>query len=217
MTQEIKVVLGVIITTVVLLFGSVFLLGKTDEKKTNPQTVDENILVADAHNRIASESATVTIVEFADFQCPACGRTYPILKQILQEYKGKVAFIYRHFPLPQHKNAMLAARASEAAATQGKFWEMYDLLYKRQAQWSESSDAAILFTNYAKELDFDMQTFSDELKGAKYDTIINKDRDDGVLLGVNATPTIFINNKKLTDMPSYENIKKILDDTLENE
>src|SRR5581483_190972 len=102
---------------------------------------DSTVLTRNANHKITSTNTKVTIIEFADFQCPACGQAHPALKQILEEYKGKVTFIYRHFPLPQHQNAILAAKASEAAGEQGKFWEMHDMLYEKQNEWSESNNA----------------------------------------------------------------------------
>ena len=82
-----------------------------------------------------NRSAPVVLVEYSDFQCPACAASAPLVKQLTEEFGNKIAFVYRHFPLPQHKNAYPAAQAAEAAGKQGKFWEMADLIFANQTKW----------------------------------------------------------------------------------
>ncbi len=214
MTQELKVVLGIGIASMVIIFGAIFFLSNKNESSTVLGLSDNAILMRNSKHSIPADNAKVTIVEFADFQCPACGRTYPVLKQVLAEYKGKITFIYRHFPLPQHSNAMLAAQASEAASAQGKFWEMYSMLYENQTTWSESLTASEIFTGYAKKLGLDTQQFSQDLSNASFEKSIQSDKDDGIRLGVNSTPTFFINNKKLEESPTYSVFKSTIDKAL---
>lgn len=208
MTQEAKVTLGIISITVAILIGAVFFLSGGKEVRQEMQSVDVSILTRNVKHTIQAPSAKVTIVEFGDYQCPACGNAHPVMKQILEEYKGQVAFVYRHFPLPQHNNAVVAAKASEAAGEQGKFWEMHDLLYTRQSEWSEESNPSEIFKAYAKELELDTELFAKNISGDAYKETIEQDKNDGIQLGVNSTPTIFINNKKLIGPASYENIKR---------
>jgi len=211
MTQEAKVIVGIGLATLLILVVGVLFLSKNDQQSASTPSADQAILMRNIKHKAGAEKADVTIVEFGDFQCPACGRTYPIIKRILEENKNKITFVYRHFPLPQHKNALLAARAAEAAGSQGKFWEMHDLLFMRQETWSESSEASKIFTSYAEELKLNIDRFSENFSSKTYDAAIQSDKDDGIRLGVNSTPTLFINNKKVTVAPTYENLKNLID------
>jgi protein-disulfide isomerase len=213
MSQDMKIIVGISVATLLILFGGVFFLAQGQEE-TVKSVNDPNTLVRLFSHKITADNAKITIVEFADFQCPACANTHPVLKQILEEYKGKINFVYRHFPLPQHKNAILAAKAAEIAGEQGKFWEMYDVLYEKQIEWSESSTASELFTQYAKELALDTNSFSTLLNSTKYEEVIQQDKSDGTALGVNSTPTLFINSKKLDVFPTYQSLRGIIEEEL---
>jgi len=197
MTQEAKVLLGIGIATLVLLFGGVFYLSSSNPPvSTATGAIDKKILIV-GKNKVGSSSAKVTIVEFADFQCPACAVFHPDMKKILDEYKGKIQFVYRHFPLPMHKNALVAAEAAQAAATDNKFWQMYDKLFETQGEWSEVDDPTPLFVSYAASLGLDEAVFKKALNEDTHVSIIQKDLQDGNTAGVNSTPTIFVNGKKI--------------------
>ncbi len=129
----------------------------------------------------------------------------------MSDYGKEVTFIFRHFPLPQHRNAVLAAKAAEAAGEQGKFFEMADMLYSQQDRWSESGKdvAEEIFIDLAKDLALDMETFNNDLESNKYDDRIQTDKSDGLQLGVNSTPTIFINGQRIYE-PTYENLKEAI-------
>ncbi len=204
MTQETKVIIGIAVATLLILIDGIFFSSNGQQPNANPSLADTAILTRNANHKITARNAKVVIVEFADFQCPACRQAHPVLKQILDEYKGKVTFIYRHFPLPQHQNAVLAA---EAAGEQGKFWEMHNILYERQNEWSESNNVSEIFTTYAKELKIDTSSFTTALKNNKYDDTILKDKSGGIALGVNSTPTLFLNSKKITVGVDYQSLK----------
>jgi protein-disulfide isomerase len=158
MTQEAKVLLGIGIATIIILVGGVFYLNGTNPQVTSTGTIEKKVLVA-GKNTTGSKAAKVTVVEFADFQCPACGAFHPEMKKILADYNGKIYFVYRHFPLPMHKNARAAAQTAEAAAAQGKFWPMYDQLFEKQSEWSEVENPTDLFASYAKNLKLDEEKF----------------------------------------------------------
>lgn len=211
MNNEIKAILGIGIVTVLVLVGAVTLLSKPSQPTSNTK-LDNKLLVKEDSNKIATDSAKVTIVEFADFQCPACAAVHPAVKQILNDYKGKVNFVFRHFPLPQHKNALIAASAAEAAGEQGKFWEMENLLFENQDKWSESDKAKEIFLTYAKELGLDKDKFKSAIEGNKFTSKITGDKDDGQALGVNSTPTFFINGQKFSESASYANLKNKIDE-----
>lgn len=212
MTNEAKIIGGIGILTVIILFAGVFFFSGGNGKIEKP--VDNSSIIKQGNYSTGSKTAKVTVVEFADFQCPACARVHPIIKQILEEYTSDMRFVYRHFPLPQHKNAKRAARASEAAGEQNKFWEMYDLLYENQNTWSENDGADKIFIGYAKQLQLNTEKFEKSLRSDKFDSKIQEDLRDGQVLGVNSTPTIFINNKKQNDVFDYASFKKLVEEEI---
>lgn len=153
----------------------------------------------------------VTLVEYSDFQCPACGAYQPLVKQLMQEFGDKIQFVYRHFPLSQiHANAEGAAFASEAAGKQGKFWEMHDLLFANQAVWSKSPIAGQLFEKYASELGIDLAQFKTDVRSSEVKGKVRNDYLSGVAFGIEGTPTFFLNGKKLENPRSYEQFKAII-------
>jgi protein-disulfide isomerase len=165
---------------------------------------------------IPSEKGVALLVEYSDFQCPACGMYYPLVKQLKGEFGDKLQVVYKHFPLQKiHKNANLAARASEAGLNQNKFWEMHNILFEKQKEWSDSSQALSLFMAYALELGLDNEKFADDIdRSATYDKI-NAEYQEGVRLGVAGTPTFFLNGKKITNPRSYDEFKKLIEQTIQ--
>ena len=148
--------------------------------------------VADAP-MLGRADAPVTIVEFSDYQCPACGAFKPIVEQIVEKYKDKILFAYRNFPLAQHEFAEKAAEVAEAAGEQGKYFEMHDYLFANQANFSDE-----VYQAGAKKIGLDMDKFNEALKSGKFKSLIQDDISFGVSHGVNSTPTFFLNGKKLT-------------------
>jgi protein-disulfide isomerase len=145
-----------------------------------------------------NDSATVTIEEFGDFECPPCKRLYDELKQIEPDYAHNVRFIFRQFPLTSiHKNAMEAARAAEAAGAQGRFWEMHDRLLETQEAWAQAPDARALFIDYAQSLALDTERFTQDLDSPELNGRILADQQRVKSVGVRGTPTLFINGREL--------------------
>lgn len=155
----------------------------------------------------------VTLVEYADFQCPACGAYHPLLKQLKSEYGNKVLFVYRQFPLTQiHINALLAGKAAEAAGMQNKFWEMHDMLYEKQTEWSEKADAKTIFLDYAGTLGLDKEKFSKDIELPEVNSKIQASYVAGEKLGVQGTPTFFLNGVKIPKNPSsVEEFKALIE------
>jgi protein-disulfide isomerase len=205
MTQETKYLLGIGIATIVLLVGGVFYLSNSNPQVTPTGAVDKKVLVA-GKNTVGKKDAKVVVVEFADFQCPACGAFYPDMKKILSEYDGKIYYIYRHFPLPMHKNAMKAAEAAQAAGTDNKFWQMHDQLFESQTEWSEVEDPTTLFAGYAKSVGIDSEKFKKALAEGAHLPVVQKDIQDGIKAGVNSTPTIFVNGKKVEGAVTIQDV-----------
>ena len=141
---------------------------------------------------LGTVEAPVTLVEYGDFECPFCGRAYPDLKQVLRQVGGKVQFVFRHFPLSEeHPRAQHAAEVAEAAAAQGKFWEMHDLLYQRQAALADED-----LVRYARELGLDAERVRRELVAHVHAARVREDFVSGTKSGVSGTPRFFINGRR---------------------
>jgi protein-disulfide isomerase len=139
-------------------------------------------------------TAPVTIVEFTDFQCPSCAKTQPILEEVAKEFGDKVRLVSRDFPLDQHTFAFKAAEAAEAAREQGKYWEYVALLFKNQEALQVEK-----LKEYASQLGLDRKRFDAALDSGKFAENVKRDLTDGRMLGVNSTPTVFINGKRIRD------------------
>lgn len=149
-----------------------------------------------------SKTPKATLVEYGDFQCPACGAYYPMIEEVFAEYKDRISFTFRHFPLSQHQNALPAAYAGEAAGAQGKFWEMYDLLYKNQTEWSESTTASTIFAGYAQKLGLNMAKYKIDVNSAAVKARVESSKQSGVMSSLDHTPTFFLNGKMATNPTS---------------
>jgi protein-disulfide isomerase len=159
-------------------------------------------------------NAKVTIVEYSDFQCPACKKAEPGLQRIIAEYPDKVKFVYRHFPLINiHQTALLAAAASEAAGNQGKFWEMHNLLFASQENWAEKSNAREWMIALAHTAGLDVEKFQGDLDSQLANPKVANAFQGGVELGLNHTPTIFVNGEEATDT-TYEGLRQLIEEKL---
>lgn len=213
MTNEAKFLIITVVLTIGVLIGGAYYFTKNGSS-SSAATVDMSQALNDAGHSIGSPDAKVKIAEYADFQCPACAASAPIMKQVLEQYGDKVYFEYHHFPLPMHNWSQLAGEAAEAAAAQGKFKEYHDLLYAKQTEWSPSNDAAGLFKKYAQELSLDSKRFDEELDSRKYKDIVTTAYTRGSQLNVSATPTFFLNGKRIEGGMSLEDWKKTIDEEL---
>ncbi|HEX3099680.1 MAG TPA: thioredoxin domain-containing protein [Patescibacteria group bacterium] len=204
MTKEAKILIGI---AILVIAGGVLLAIYANPRAAEPgKPVDEKSLIRDTSHMTKQSSAKVNIVEFGDYQCPGCGAAYPILKQVLDKYKdnNNVNFVFRNFPLETiHPNARVAAEAAEAAAAQGKFWEMHDLLYEKQTEWSTQDDPTIMFADYAASLGLNVDTFKLSISQALSKDIIKADIDDGNALQVAGTPTFFLNGVLFAPTPGH--------------
>ena len=163
------------------------------------------VSAADHVEHIAGSSTTtpVELIEYSDFQCPACEAYYPLVQQVLASTTVPVTFVYRHFPLPQHPNARIAAQASEAAAAQGKFWQMYDMLFQNHAEWTDLADPTPIFDGYAQRLGLDVATFKADMTSSSTAARIATDFDEAGKLGLFQTPTFFVNGTMIQNPQSY--------------
>lgn len=184
-------------------------INNTDSTKIISQMLSENPYF------FGNPDSPVTIMEFSDFQCPYCSEVYPIINNLINNYKDKVRFSFHHFPLPNHKDAMQAALSLEAAGRQNKYWEMYNLLSKEYQAQGDKEQKNEQILNFAEKLGLDMATFKNDLNDTKNLDKIQKDLENGKKLGVKATPTVYINGRKIDGVRDYETYSKIIEEELD--
>jgi len=200
----------IVIITVLVVAGAIFWGIRTQDSGSK----NVNVEVTDEDTYLGNKDAKVTLVEYSDFQCPACKAFEDIVKQLRESYSAEdLKIVYRHFPLRSiHPNADLAAQAAEAAGEEGKFWEMKDLLFKNQAEWSQEKDPKGLFGAYAKEVGLDVAEFDEDLLPEDDSKErVEKDYQSGVALGVNSTPTFILNGVVLKNPQNLDEFKKLID------
>ncbi|MBX3295130.1 MAG: thioredoxin domain-containing protein [Acidobacteria bacterium] len=150
-------------------------------------------------NMLGSQTAAVTVEEFADYQCGGCAAVHPVMKELASAYAGNrnFRFIYRHYPLaiPAHDKSYEASAATEAAGLQGKFWQMQDQLFRNQAAWTANPNYRQIWSEYASNLGMDVQRFQADIAGIQTKNRVDADIQRGRALGVSSTPTVFVNGK----------------------
>lgn len=168
-------------------------------------------------NYYGKMDSPVTITEFVDFQCEACYAYYPGVKQVKEQYKDRVKFQVRNFPIVSgHQFALQGARAAEAAARQGKFWEMHDKIFEGQKTWERTTDPQSYFDSYAQEIGLDMTKFETDRKSSSVNAVIQKDLKDVQELGGTGTPTFVVNGKRVEKSPgsSVAELTKFVEEAL---
>lgn len=173
-------------------------------------TLQRVVMTPEQLNRVpgisqGSPGAPVVIMEFADFQCPACGQFARFSKPLVADHiqNGNVRFVWYDFPLVQiHANAMLAARAGRCANEQERFWEYHDVLFGRQSEWSPSTRAVDLFVGYTQQAGVDRQAFEACLRSDRFQQEVSESYEMGSSLGVSGTPTLFVNGKRIDRIPA---------------
>jgi protein-disulfide isomerase len=166
-----------------------------------------------------NKSAQIILVEYSDFQCPSCARYFHITERLIEELGDDFQLNFRHYPLKKHTNAELAAKSAEAAGRQGKFWEMHDLLFERQKEWTKkkNEDAGRLFVQYAVSLNLNVEQFQSDLHSQAVTNKVHNDAISGRRSGVKGTPTFFLNGQKIVDKTrSYETFKDLILKTKSN-
>jgi len=189
-------IIGII--AVVLIGGSVWYSG------TVASTNNEGITFSD--HVLGSETATVTLVEYSDFECPACASFQPVLQDIMTEFGDSLALEYKHYPLPIHKLAVPAARAAEAAGQQDAFFAYHDLLFANQATWTKNSNPFILFMQYAEELGLNTETFKRHYNSSVIADRVTESARAARALNLTGTPTFFLNGTQMK-IETYEDFR----------
>lgn len=173
-------------------------------------TVQENDWV------LGNPEASVVLVEYADFQCPACATYHEVVKEVMETYGDRIQYVYRHYPLTQiHRNAIPAAQASEAAGLQGKFFEMQDLLFERQSDWSNDNAIVGTFEDYANELGLDVEQFKTDYASDAVSDKVRTNLREAQSLGLTGTPSFILDGRVLTSPPgNAEGFGRLLDQRL---
>lgn len=168
-----------------------------------------------------NEESEIVLIEYSDFQCPACLDRLDVIEDIEAEFGDYVKFVYRHLPLEGlHPNAKRAAMASEAAGLQGEFWAMHDLLFDGQAEWSSLSGSALdeKFMEYADEAGLDVEQFEDDLDSDAVKDAVESDMEIAEELELTGTPTFFLNDRKLSNSEAgYEGLRDLLTEEIRSQ
>jgi protein-disulfide isomerase len=220
-----KTVLGIVLITILLIVGGILLLsGKKTGNQNVTEKIDLNLLipagvtatsgVSNGAYLPASPSAGISLVEFGDYECPACGVYHGFIKQLLTEFSGKFNYVFRNYPLSQHKNAPISSQAVEAAGLQDKYWQMHDKVFENQTAWAGLTDPKEIFLTYAGEIGLDSKQFLSDLTSQAVKDRIDADTKDGNVVGLSETPTLYLNGKKIVLEGSYAQMKKLLEDAI---
>lgn len=200
MRSETKLLIGVLIASLLLILGAVLFLGKGSSPVASSNTVFS--IDYSKGQKIGSDSAKVKLAEFSDLQCPACKAVEPYVAQIRNKYKENLQLIYFHFPLMQHPHSRKAANFAQYAASQNKFWEIHDKLFETQENWSTLSNPSDYFADLGSQIGLDKDKIKEVIQKNTYDQEINDDLAEGNKVGISATPTFYLNGKKL-DLQSF--------------
>lgn len=195
------IVVGLLVVAAFLLGKLTGDLGQTGTKvQETPASLAPAVLSPEKWAKISEgplakgpSGAQIILVEFSDFQCPACGGAYPAVKKILSDYSGKVRLVFQHFPLNFHPLARPAAYASECAAEQGKFWEYHDKIFENQPALSEEN-----LKKWAKDLSLNLSDFNSCLDNQKHKIKVDEGVSLGNEIGVGGTPTFYVNEKEVS-------------------
>lgn len=189
-----------------------------------PEAIDtpaeEILTLSSEENLVGDIAAPIALIEYSDFQCPACAAYEPMIKNLIADYGDNMAFAYRHFPLSSiHPNARAAAQAAEAAGMQGAFFEMHDLLFENQNEWSGKISPRSDFTKYAEELGLDVDQFNDDYNSDAVLERLNTDvaEAQSAALNLDSTPSFFLNGEQLPSGLSEQNLRELFDAILNPE
>jgi protein-disulfide isomerase len=193
--------------------------GNSNKAANNrPTATPVNELGAQPPNMLGSPNATVTVEEFADFQCPTCGVKHPLMKEIVSTYGSRIKFIFRNYPLsiPAHDKAYAAAVAAEAAGIQGRFWEMQNLLFTNQQAWSSNPDYGKIWEGYANQLGLDVEKYKNDVAGLGAKSRVDADLKRGRALNVSSTPSVYVNGMLVPfEQMTIEGMRAIIDGELQ--
>ncbi|WP_312170925.1 thioredoxin domain-containing protein [Microbacterium sp.] len=197
MKTPVKATLIAIAAAVVLaIVGILYAMSQSTTVTAPPEGEKLQTVRTDSHVLDEGGPDAVTVVEFLDFECEACGAFYPIVEDLREQYAGDITYVVRYFPLPGHINSTQAALAAEAAAQQDRFEDMYHRLFETQAQWGErSEETPEVFRGFAEDLGLDMEAYDAAVADPATLARVQADKSDGETLGVSSTPSFFIDGE----------------------
>ncbi len=211
MSKNLKISVALVVAALIAVVA-IANAGRDDSTAAPAASPSERLVRPDSQRLSTADDGKVTFVEFLDFECEACGAAYPAIEQLRADYDGRVTFVVRNFPL--HNNSEAAASAAEAAAAQGKFEVMYDMLFQTQSEWAEKDTSQEdVFFGYAEQLGLDMEQFRAVYDDPATIAKVQRDKADGVELGVEGTPTFFLNGDKV-EVSSFAELVALIDAAL---
>lgn len=213
LVKQVGIWVSVFAVVILSVFGLMQLANNSSSSSSVLSSSVEIPAVSDKDITVGNKQAKTILIEYSDFQCPACALYHNYINQLLNDYNGKILFVYRNFPLPQHKNAVLAAQIAYAAHLQGNFIEMQNSLFDNQKDWAEI-DALDTFLSYASKLKLDINKLKVDMNSDQTNKIIEEQKTSAVSLGINSTPTFFLNNKQIQNPRSYEEFKQLIEEEL---
>ncbi len=198
--KNVPLLIGTLVVTVLMILGVAVLFSNPASNLAAQHTtpVPQSQLIPDVpRTRGATESAQVTLVEFSDYECPACRSVQPLVATVLEQYGDAVQLVFRNYPLKDiHPNAQAAAQFAEAAAEQGVFWEVHDALFAHQAEWADIANQDELvqaFIGYTEGLEVDTVLLQETMNDTTVLDRITKDVADGNAVQITGTPTFYVN------------------------
>lgn len=191
--------IAIAVAIVLLIVGIVFaIIQQQSAAPPEGEGGEQQTVRTDSHVLDEGGEGAVTVVEFLDFECEACGAFYPVVEDLREKFDGEITYVVRYFPLPGHINSTQAALAAEAAAQQGRFEDMYHRLFETQAQWGEQSEETpAVFRGFAEDLGLDMTAYDAAIADPATADRVQVDKRDGEKLQVNSTPTFFVDGEKV--------------------
>ncbi len=207
-----------VVVLIALVIGFFGIIWFSKNKKADAPSSGNTAITATTHT-LGAGNKNVTLIEYGDFECPACGAYYPIVKQVKEKFGDDITFQFRNFPLIQiHQRAMAAHRAAEAAAKQDKFFEMHDKLYEGQQIWKTETNPSTTFEDYAAQLNLNVEQFKQDSSSQEINDIINADIKEAKAIGASATPTFVLNGKKIEENPrDLESFIKLIQDEIDSQ
>ena len=214
MKNSVKATLVAIAVAVVLLIAGI-IFAITQQQPAPPAEGEQQQTVrTDSHVLDQGGADAVTVVEFLDFECEACGAFYPIVEELREKHQGDITYVVRYFPLPGHINSTQAALAAEAAAQQDRFEDMYHRLFETQAQWGEKAEETPeVFRGFAEDLGLDMAAYDAAIADPATAKRVQADKSDGEKLGVTSTPSFFVDGEQIV-MQEWDDLEQAIDEAV---
>lgn len=213
--KTISIILVIVIALFLLIKNS---YTKSQQKQESQNAAQAQILQIKPDDHVYGDpNSKIVLVEYLDFECEACGAFYPITTEIKQVYKDKIAFVPRYLPLPGHRNSRTAAHAVEAAGMQGKYWEMYDAVFQAQRQWGEQqSPDQEQFAQYATAIGLNIEQWRTDVASQAVADRVEKNFQEAQTLGLQGTPSFFLNGKSIVPPSGVESFKVLIDKELKD-